>query len=399
MVRTGCTQMGMKRIVAAGALALAPGAGMAQESTAAPPPAAAPIIQETEENDVARLPPARPHWVYVTDAFGMGGTRIIDGDSGRLLGTVHAAPLGDFTAAPDGKRYYVTESVWTRGNRGTRQDLLAVYDQATLNLLEDIPLPGRLLIGNRAYAFVTSADGRFGYVFNMAPASSIVVVDLVRRKVVRSVEVPGCGLVMPAPDGTTASLCSDGSMATVAYDATPRITRSPVFFSAEQDPVFDNSAVDKRTGKALFLSYSGLIYEARLGATPTIAAPWSLQEAGGMPRGETRPLMVNWLPGGRQPIAWHRGSGRAYVLMHMGEYWSHGAAGSEVWEVDVTAHKVLRRMPLASPATYIAVSQGPDPQLYLNGSGGKLSVVDVATLHERHKLSNVGVGSLSVPDS
>ena len=41
-----------------------------------------------------------------------------------------------------------------------------------------------------------------------------------------------------------------------------------------------------------------------------------------MRKGTYTPMDVNWMPGGRQPIAVHHATGRIYVLMHMGEYWS-----------------------------------------------------------------------------
>jgi len=34
-------------------------------------------------------------------------------------------------------------------------------------------------------------------------------------------------------------------------------------------------------------------------------------------KGTYTPMDVNWMPGGRQPIAVHHATGRIYVLMHM----------------------------------------------------------------------------------
>ena len=34
------------------------------------------------------------------------------------------------------------------------------------------------------------------------------------------------------------------------------------------------------------------------------------------------PMDVSWMPCGRQPIAVHHATGRIYVMMHKGEYWS-----------------------------------------------------------------------------
>jgi hypothetical protein len=92
--------------------------------------------------------------------------------------------------------------------------------------------------------------------------------------------------------------------------------------------------VDPKTGKATLLSYSGLITPVTLGAKPVIGAPWSLQQAAFMRKGTYTPMDVNWMPGGRQPIAVHHASGRIYVLMHMGEYWSEYEPAGEIWILD-----------------------------------------------------------------
>jgi methylamine dehydrogenase heavy chain len=274
-----------------------------------------------------------------------------------------------------------------------------VYDGTTLNIANEIPLPGRLLVADRIYTLSLGADGKYAFVYNMDPASSFAVVDLVHHKVARVVELPGCGLIFPAPDGRTASLCGDGSLATVTFDRSlhPSIKRSPAFFSAENDPIFDNSVSDRSTGRTLFLTYSGLIYDAQLGETAKIGEPWSIQAAAGLTRVTGEPLTVSWLPGGGQPIAFHRASGKAYILMHIGEFWTPKVAAVELWEVDVNAHRVLRRQKIDDPAARIAVSQDPAPLIYLNTVAGKLTILDAATFDVKQVVDRIGSGNLSVP--
>lgn len=365
------------------------GSALAQDGAA--------TVPEIEESDIATLPDPSLRWAFLTDGWSLGGTRIIDGDTGKIKGIVQNGALSDFVKDPSGKYYYVVESIWSKGNRGTRQDLLTIYDAHTLKIAGEIALPGRLLIGNRLYNLVIGSGGKYAFIYNMDPASSVVIVDLQKKKYVRSVEIPGCGLIFPAPDGSTSSLCSDGSMTTVKYDAkmAGTLTQSPVFFSAENDPIFDNSFIDTTTGKALFLTYTGLIYETQLGAKPVIGTPWSIQEAAGVPAGSTKPLIANWLPGGREPIAYHRDSGKAYVLMHMGEYWSQKVPGSELWEIDVAAKKVLRRTKIEG-ADNVVITQGADPLIFLNSGEGKLVVLDAKTMEQKHELSSVGTGNLAV---
>lgn len=378
------------RTVAIGAAMILGTPGLAHAADA---PAAVP---EVEENDVATLAPLGPHWAFITDWM-RGGVSIVNGDTGKLLGTVHTAQLADFAIDPGGRFFYVSESIWTRGNRGTRQDLLTVYDARSLKILSEIPLKGRLLINNRPLDLTISPDGRYAFVFNLDPSSSVQVVDLARRRFLGAIEVPGCGLAI-ATAGTTTSLCSNGSMATVAYDAKMqgKPERTPTFFSAEDDPIFDNSAVDRSAGKAIFLSYSGLVYEVGLGAKPAIGQPWSLQEAAGLPKASTAPLLVGWLPGGRQPIAFNRTTGKAYVLMHMGEYWTQKVPASELWEVDVASRKVLWRKRLDVPVAAVAVSQDAAPLLFLVDEDDRLIVMDAAKLEQTHVLAHAGNGVVSV---
>ncbi|PTQ11821.1 methylamine dehydrogenase [Sphingomonas oleivorans] len=356
------------------------------------------VVPQIEESDVATLPPLSPHMLLLTGDGSIKGTRIIDGDSGKILGTIHTQDLTNVRIAPDGAFFYVAETIWTRGNRGVRQDLLTIYDARTLKIVDEIDLPGRLLVGNRRQTFEISADGRHAFIYNMDPASSVIVVDLARRKVARTIEIPGCALVFAGAAATISSLCGDGTLSTIGIDArqSQDLTPAQPFFSAEDDPIFDNSIADPKSGKAIFLSYSGLVYTATLAPGQGVDAPWSLQQAAGMSPASTRPLEVSWLPGGRQLIAYHRATGTLYVLMHMGEFWSHKEDGKEIWVVDVANRKVLRRHRLAEPVSHIQVSQDDAPLLFLNIEN-KLVIVDAKTFEEKKSLDNVGNGMMMVP--
>lgn len=75
-----------------------------------------------------------------------------------------------------------------------------------------------------------------------------------------------------------------------------------------------------------------------------------------MEAASTKPLTLAWRPGGRQIMAYNGPTNRLYVLMHKGEFWTHKESGEELWEVDVTKRKVLRRYPLENHAQSVAVS-------------------------------------------
>ena len=368
------------------ALALAGGAALA----------AAPNLTEPEEETVNSLPAPSTEWVFVRASFNQDGTHIFDASTGKMVGLVDTSRWADMAIDPADKAYYVSETIWSKGNRGTRQDMLSIYDSKDLKLQTEIPLPGRLIIGAQLNNFALSEDGKTAYVYNLTPAASFHVVDLVKRKFVKNVELPGCAGLMPISNGLV-SLCSDGSLATVNL-AGPKaeITRSAPFFAATADPIFDSFTYSVPRKAAVFVSYTGLIYTAKIGAKSEVAAPFSIQAAAGLRPGDTKPLDINWYPGGYQPSAWHRTSNHLYVLMHKGEYWTQKEAGEEVWDVDLTTKKVVKRFPLTDPAINIEVTQGAKPKVFVNTGRDTGYVIDTSTWTQTAKIDRAGGGMLLV---
>jgi methylamine dehydrogenase heavy chain len=342
-----------------------------------------PPVLQAEISDVATLAPAGPHRFFT---IGYRNSAVIfDGDSGKLEGQVPIGEESTLALSADNNRIYVGETMWAHGNRGTRFDLLSIYDGKTLNLLKEIELPGRALVGTKFNDFSLSSSGKRAYVYNMHPASSIVWVDLVKESVGGTVEVPGCALVFAWGEDGVSSLCGDGSLATVSLPAggAAKVSHTKPFFDAVNDPIFDNSVFDNATGKAVFLSYTGRIYPVLLGSEPVIEEPWSITEAAGQKAAGNGVDELAWRPGGKQPIAWHKQSDRIFVLMHPGSYWSHNDAATEIWVLNLKTHALLARYPmLVKPAGVvrsITVSQKAKPQLYLINPDGGDTVVDADT--------------------
>jgi methylamine dehydrogenase heavy chain len=360
------------RVLAAAALCLAPAFALPQSQA----------VPQAEQMDVATLRPQYPHRLFTTmiGPFGGTGIEILDGDNLTVEGSVPQEE-GALALDPEGRAFYVCETIWTLGNRGTRQDMVTVYDSRTLNLTSEILLPGRLL-GGRTHNCDISASGKFLYVYNMQPASSIIVVDLAQRRVASVIELPGCSGAFPLRDEGFASLCGDGSIAMV--DLTPdgrskRLSHSARFFHPDDDPIFDQSLVDRDSGRAIFLSYTGLIYPVQIGEHPTIEKPWSLQAAAGLPVAGTGVQELAWRPGGGGLIAWNKAKNRLYVLMHMGTHWTQQDAGTEAWVVDATSHTLIKRLQMSEPMRGIAVSQDQAPLLYVTSEKGDLHTLDAET--------------------
>jgi methylamine dehydrogenase heavy chain len=343
------------------------------DSGAMPPPSQPvtprPEPLKAEVSDVATLPPSTPHRLFT---LGWTGSVVIfDGDKGKIEGQVPSGHDAALALAPDNSRIYVSETMWTHGNRGTRLDLLSVYDSKTLNLVKEIELPGRALVGFKMRNLDLNASGSRAYIYSMRPAASIVWVNLANQTLGGTVETPGCALAFAWGEDGVSSLCGDGSMAIVSAPAgaSPTVTHTKPFFDAANDPIFDNSLVDHASNTAVFLTYTGLIYKATLGAEPVIDKPWSIQESAGFKRAGTGVAELAWRPGGIQPIAWHKDSDRIYVLMHAGDYWSHNASATEIWVLSLKTHALLMRYPInAKPGTAvksIVVSQKAKPLMYL----------------------------------
>jgi methylamine dehydrogenase heavy chain len=374
---------------------------------AAPCPAATTVA--TEASDVATLAPNPPHRFF-TGGFRQQAFTIFDGDNGKMEGNIPAGYVPNLAIAPDNSQFYVSETYWNHGARGKREDLVSIYDAKTLNIVKEITLPGRALVSKKQN-FDISASGSRAYVYLMMPVSSVVWVDLKKQQVGGTVEIPGCALVFPWGEQGFSSLCGDGSLASAVVPASgpAKITHTKPFFDAGNDPIFDNGFVDRATGKAIFVSYTGLVYEAKLSADTTVNPPWSIQKAAGYTAAGTGVQELAWRPGGSEMAAYHKSSGKLFVLMHPGNYWTHKHGGTEVWVLDTKNHALVSRFPLrAVPSSglgddavpfysNIGVSQDAKPLLYLLNEEGNDVVLDASTGEQLRKIEFAGGNTVSVP--
>jgi methylamine dehydrogenase heavy chain len=388
-----------RRVLRAGLVLLS--LSLVRAGTASTAEAAASGPLQPEAAEVAVLPPAGPHRLLVGGDFRNGDVRVVDGDTGKLQGTFYARAGANLVVDPLGRYYYVAETSFAHGNRGARFDYISVYDEQ-LRLAGEVPIPGRLLAVTKNPTFDVSADGRLGYVFNMQPAASVSIVDLVARKLTAIVETPGCGMVYPWGPAGFAMLCGDGTLATVQRKKGRfEISRSAQFFDAERDPVFEESLVDRQSGRALFLSFTGTVYPVRLGEKPEFETVWTLTDASGLPPASIQAEHLAWRPGGSRLAAWHKATNRLYVLMHAGTHWTHKEPGSEVWVFDIAAHKRVARYPFGGRASSITVSQDEKPLLFVSaggpeGPGGHIIILDAKTGEQLREAPGISGNTLQV---
>ncbi|MGH8246138.1 MAG: amine dehydrogenase large subunit, partial [Gammaproteobacteria bacterium] len=100
--------------------------------------------------------PYPKHWFWAHDlAFDhmMDGKYILLNPDGTNLreqvkGMFNAAFVGQFAESATRREIYVSETYYSRVNRGQRTDVVTVYDKATLSPVAEIVLPGAKRSGN-----------------------------------------------------------------------------------------------------------------------------------------------------------------------------------------------------------------------------------------------------------
>ncbi|MEZ4605731.1 MAG: amine dehydrogenase large subunit [Deinococcales bacterium] len=162
-----------------------------------------PLMPDTVTTEV--LGEASPHWVWVVDVNFLGLTAskalLVDADSLKVLGSVSSGLTPNLEVSPDGSEFYVVETYYSKGTRGERQDLVAVYDGKTLSLKTEIEIPAHFSVVSKRLTAAISSDGRFLAVFNMRPATSVSIVDLNNHSLVGEFETPCCYMLTPSMQG------------------------------------------------------------------------------------------------------------------------------------------------------------------------------------------------------
>lgn len=305
-----------------------------------------------------------PHWVWVSDMAFMhlpdGRAYLVDGDQGQMLGLLSTGyNFVSVLPAHDGSVIYSPETYFSRGARGTRTDVVTLYDPAKLEPLGEIEIPAKRAsaLPMLSQASLTD-DDRFLLIYNFTPAQSTTVVDTKSRKFVGEVDTAGCALLFPTGPRDFFSLCADGGVLSVTLDDNgnaAKLTHSKPLFDRDKDPITEKAV---RLGDTwYFTSYESNIYPFKTGAKgTTVGKRWSLVT------GEER--AAGWRTGGLQQLALHRATQRLYAIMHQGPLSTHKDPGNAVWVYDVTTGKRVQTIALKNVASSIQLSQDDQPLLY-----------------------------------
>lgn len=306
--------------------------------------------------------PASLQRVYVADDvlphMADGRIYVLDGANLSVKGMLEAGFAGMMVAAADKHRVYVATTFYQRVTRGKRSDVIEVFDDQTLKVIDEIPIPAR-----RAQAlsyrslFQRSSDGSLLFVQDATPATSVTVVDPATKRQLE-VPAPGCYGIYPAlttPLRFT-TLCGDGTLGTYTIAANLHSAKrkaSTKVFDAGADPLFIHA---ERDGDAyVFLSFKGKLM--RVSAEAETAAVAETMDI-------ASPDAADWAPGGYQPFAVDAKAGIAYILMHAGAgEGSHKNPSGEVWAYDLRGKRLLARSPAAN-LTSLTLSAADPTVLY-----------------------------------
>ena len=345
---------------------------------------------------VETLPQKYPTtWAFLNYAGDRIELRNVGSDSREVKGELQAHDSATLLVGEQRPELYVIDTVWSRGARGVRTDFITVYDKQTLNAVGEIVLPGgkRALITAMEGLTTFTDDQRMELVFNFTPASSVTVVDLVNRRVLGDIEIPGCSLVYPTGARGFSTLCASGTLLSIRLDAAGAVAgraESKAFNPLDTDPLFTASTTVG--GIRYFPSLHGRIQPVDMrGDEVKILPDWPLvtaAEAG-----------AAWRPSGWQIVAGDE-SKLLYVLMqpeaHEG---SHKDPATEVWIYNVAGKARIKRLRLVRPGSSIALTHGAEPLLLVQAGerldaydvrdGGLVRSMDLPGLHSRLQIETL----------
>lgn len=311
---------------------------------------------------------------------------LVDTQNQTYKGMMSAGQFATINFSKKRQKFYVGETIHTRGVRGQRQDIVTVYDFENLDVVKEIDIPPKRMnvVINEA-SVVMTADEQFLLVFNMNPGTSITVINLDSEVVVGEIPMPGCTLMYPDTQRGFFSLCGNGGLVHLTLDdqgAEASRWSSEVFNDIDADPLSEKAAyID---GVWYLVTYQGEVQPIDVtGDRPSIEERWWLASA--------TDRAANWRPAGWHGKAGNNTDGKAKLWVAMtpdGYNGSHKDPATEVWLMDVSARSMLKRITLEVPALSIDVNQAND--LLVVNIEGNLDVYDGLTGAYRHNIRALG---------
>ena len=323
-----------------------------------------------------------------------GKLHIVDTDTGKYLGVVGSGFAGQYTLNHAKRELFIATGYNSRGQRGERTDVVEAWDADALTFKYEVVIPPKRAQALNYEGLVRlSSDGRWFFVQNATPGTSVTVVDLQARKVASEIPTPGCfGVYVPASRSDRFStLCGDGTVTTVVLNNEGQEASRAVsdkLFDPDKDAWFLQGEVDGDS--CHFVSFLGNIATVNIGGDkPTLGEVWPLVKAAADKK-------QNWRPGGYQPLAVHSGTGRLYVTMHSkGAEGSHKNPAEQIWGFDLKTKRRVVRMP---GHTAIALEPSPDGRrLYaIDGLKAELVVIELGAKPKVHTKVQIGANPAQI---
>ena len=321
-----------------------------------------------EQPGSTTLGPPSSSWFIIKNVMGSGS--VFDAADGEMLGTLSLTPWTPTVVThPERREVYAAEVFYARQHDGERTDVLRIYAHETLAPVAEVPLPPKVASLHQHYMALLEGD-RYVVVFNMTPAQSVSVVDVVERRFVGEISTPGCASTLAAGDRGFLMVCGNGTLQWIGLDAdgeeTARV-RSEVFFDVDEDPLF-GKPVPSGDGWQ-FMTFAGQAMTASVeGGDIVVDEAWSLM-------GEDD---EGWWPGGTQPFTVHDGTGLLVVLTHQGEKDTPDEAGTEAWVFHRAGQRRVGKIEFEEPVAAVQVVEADVP-LLLASSGANVLVYELAT--------------------
>ena len=309
---------------------------------------AAPVLADLPNDKVGTLPAiTAKHRIYVSDIainhISDGKLHVVDAENGNYLGMIGTGFTGQFILSNNKREIIVATGYLSRGQRGDRVDVVEVWDADTLAFKYEIPISDkRAMALNYEGLLRLSADGRWLFIQNATPATSVTIVDMQAKKDIGEISMPGCWAIYPAQSNPKrfAALCGEGNVTTVTIDDSGKEASraaSGKFFDPDEDAWFMQGEQDG--DRYHFVSFKGNIATVNVGGnTAVLEGTWPLLAKADQKKA--------WRPGGYQPLAVHTGTNRLYVTMHSGGVeGSHKNPANEIWVFDSQSKKRVARLP------------------------------------------------------
>jgi len=281
---------------------------------------------------------------------GAGAVTVLSADDLSYKGNFATGMTTQFFLGPDATVGYVASAFPERITYGPIKAYFQKFDVKTLETTQEIEIPPQFAQTMAQQPGMSiSADGKWGFVQNATPATSVTVLDLKAGTVASEIPNPGCwGIYLAEKGSKFSSLCGDGTMLTVELTSKGKLKSqaySDQIFDVETDPLFVHS--QRVDGKLVFTTFGGkFVFVSDTGKKATVVDSWSYTDG----------IEGDWAPGGYEVLAYNAPNGVMFVTMHPdAKLGSHKDGASELWAIDMKTKTVLYRS-YVEHMTHIAVT-------------------------------------------